>query len=75
MAGSEECACGGEVASFQKPCTFVAFSTKFAQNFVLQAKNTQGLGMRLEGRGMEREMKNERKEKEEGRKREGRGKE
>ena len=51
MAGSEECACGGEVASFQKPCTFVAFSTKFAQNFVLQAKNTQGLGMRLEGRG------------------------
>ena len=61
-----------EVASFQKPCTFVAFSTKFAQNFVLQAKNTQGLGIRLEGRGNgEGNEKSERKEKEEGRKREG----
>ena len=33
------------------PCTFVAYSTKFAQrawaNFVLQATNTQGLGTRL----------------------------
>ena len=68
MAGSEECACRGEVASFQKPCTFVAFSTKFAQNFVLQATNTQGLGMRLEGRrNGEGNEKNEQKEKEEGR--------
>ena len=51
MAGSGECACGGEVASFQRPCAFVACSMKFAQDFVLQATNVQGLGTRLEGRG------------------------
>ena len=30
-----------------RPCAFVACSTKFAQNSILQATNTQGLGTRL----------------------------
>ena len=31
-----------------RPCAFVACSTKFCANFILQASNAQGLGMRLE---------------------------
>ena len=30
-----------------RPCAFVACSTKFSANFVLQARNAQGLGTRL----------------------------
>ena len=38
------------VSLVPRPCTFVACSTKFAQNFVLEATNAQSLGTRL-GRG------------------------
>ena len=30
-----------------RPCVFVACSTKFTQNSILQAMNVQGLGTRL----------------------------
>ena len=44
---------GEEPTLVPRPCAFVTGSAKFAQNFVLQVTNAQGLGTRLEEPGYE----------------------